>query len=115
MRLLRRFLVIAALMFWQGGFTFYAGVVVPIGTDVLGSPTEQGLIPRRVTWYINLSGAAALALFAIDMAFTRGGRGVRWGRGLAWLVMAAALGFLFWLHPHLDRLFNAEEVRILDR
>jgi len=31
--LARRFLTIAALMFWQGGFTFYAAVVVPIGTD----------------------------------------------------------------------------------
>ena len=31
MTLVRRFLVVAALMFWQGGFTFYSAVVVPLG------------------------------------------------------------------------------------
>ena len=34
--LLRRFLVLAALFFWQGGFTFYASVVVPVGQQVFG-------------------------------------------------------------------------------
>ena len=34
MRILRRYLVVIALMFWQGGFTFYAAVVVPVGTAV---------------------------------------------------------------------------------
>ena len=58
--LVRRFLVLAALMFWQGGFTFYAAVVVPIGTAQLGGATEQGFITRHVAWYLNLVGAVAL-------------------------------------------------------
>ena len=48
-RALRRFIVLVALCFWQGGFTFYAGVVVPVGTDVLGSSLKQGFVTRRVT------------------------------------------------------------------
>ena len=64
--LLRRFSVIAALMFWQGGFTFYAAVVVPIGQENLGHE-EQGFITREVTNYLNLAGAAALLLLAWDV------------------------------------------------
>jgi hypothetical protein len=86
---IRRFLVIAALMFWQGGFTFYAAIVVPIGTEVLGSAAEQALITRRVTWQINMTGAVALAIFAWDTFATRHGRrlspsplaGEGWGGG----------------------------------
>ena len=47
MHTLRRFLVVVALMFWLGGFTFYAGVVVPVGTRALKSPMKQALITRR--------------------------------------------------------------------
>ena len=53
-RFLRRFLVLAALMFWQGGFTFYAAVVIKVGQDVLGSHRRQGFVTRRVAQYLNL-------------------------------------------------------------
>ena len=59
--LLRRLLVLAAFAFWQGGFTFYAAVVVPVGTEVLGSSMEQGSITRRVTVYLNMAGAKRAA------------------------------------------------------
>jgi hypothetical protein len=107
--------VLAALMFWQGGFVFYAGVVVPTGTEVLGSAAEQARITRQVTWYLNVSGAVALVLFAWDAAATRVRRDVYWGRWLAWLVMAAALGVLVVLHPRLDSLFLADEVKVVNR
>jgi hypothetical protein len=107
--LVRRFAVLAALMFWQGGFTFYAAIVVPIGTDVLGSAAEQGKITRQVAQTLNLSGAVALALFALDVVLTRSGRGLRWGRWLTWLGMAVCLGVLLALYPHLDRMFHGEE------
>jgi hypothetical protein len=109
----RRFLVLAALMFWQGGFTFYASVVVPIGQQVLASPLDQGFITRRVTEYLNLSGAAALVILAIDLVACRceapWGRRLRW---LCWLGMAATLGALFWLHPRLDQLLDVEARQI---
>jgi hypothetical protein len=115
MCLLRRFAVIAALMFWQGGFTFYAGVVVPIGTEVLGSAAEQGRITRLVARSLNVSGAAALAVFAVDLLLTRGGRGWRWGRWFAWAVMAGCLAALVLMYPRLDQMFHGAEAYLDDR
>jgi hypothetical protein len=116
---LRRFLLLIAFAFWQGGFTFYAAVVVPVATEALGSAKEQGFITRRVARYINLAGAAALALFVWDMAAARDP--ARWRRRLrwlAWLVMAGCLALLVWLHPRLDERMVGAEVdtyRIVDR
>ena len=107
--LLRRFFVLAALMFWQGGFTFYAAVVVPIGQAELGSHLQQGFITREVTNYLNLSGAAALMLLAWDVAASREkSRALRWTRWAAWLGMAAILIPLVWLHQHLEQLLDLE-------
>jgi hypothetical protein len=108
---LRRFLVLAALMFWTGGFTFYAAVVVPVGAEVLGSHREQGYITQQVTKYMNLAGAAALPLLAWDAAATgdpsRWRRRVRW---LMWLGMALTLAALACLHPQLDTLLGEAEI-----
>ena len=110
--LLWRFVVVAAFAFWQGGFTFYAAVVVPIGTEVLGSPMEQGAITRRVTVYLNVAGTVALLLFAADNVVTldsaKWRRMVRW---LAWVGMAATLGVLVWLHPRMSELLDASALR----
>lgn len=51
MILLSRWLLLWALMFWQGGFTVHGGVVVPVGSAVLGSEREPGFITRTVTNY----------------------------------------------------------------
>jgi hypothetical protein len=112
--LARRFLVLIALMFWQGGFTFYASVVVPVGQDVLGSHFAQGLITRHVTKYLNLSGAVALLVLALDLAAARETAWVRRTRWLLWLGMVVALVVLVQLHPILDRNVNAEAQTILD-
>jgi hypothetical protein len=111
----RRFLVIAALMFWQGGFTFYAAVVVPIGTEVLGSRLEQGYITRQVANYLNLSGALALLPLAWDLLAGRDPttwrRRLRW---LSWVLMLLCLGILVWLHPRLDALMVEDAPGLLD-
>jgi hypothetical protein len=113
--LARRFLVLIALMFWQGGFTFYAAVVVPIGQDVVGKLT-QPFITRQVAQALNLSGAAALLVLVIDL--TAAARETAWAhrvRWLTWLGMVAALIVLVWLHPHIDRYMDLESQEILDR
>jgi hypothetical protein len=113
--LLRRFLVLAALMFWQGGFTFYAAVVVPIGQQVLGSHLNQGFITRQVTNYLNLAGAVCLLPLAWDAAAAVDG--LRWRRRLRWLTLLAlvlTLAFLVWLHFRLDDLLDTENTLILD-
>lgn len=48
---------------WWGGLCFYAVVVVPIGTELIGS-VEQGFITQQVTlWHNGLTGIVVLCLF----------------------------------------------------
>ena len=58
----RRFLVVLALGFWLGGFTFYAGVVIHAGHRVFGSARETGFLTQQVTTWLNFSGWLALAI-----------------------------------------------------
>jgi hypothetical protein len=113
---LRRFLVVQALLFWQGGFLFYAAVVVPIGTAFLGTPLRQGGITRQVTSWMNIAGAGTLLLLALDVGVTRDPKRVRcvarWG---LWLLMAVGLAALFWLHPRMDALFDVAEETVHQR
>jgi hypothetical protein len=107
--LLRRFLVLVALMFWQGGFIFYAAVVVPVGQAELGSHLQQGFITRQVTDYLNLSGAVALIILVWDVAASREPSRLRhWSRWAAWMGMAVSLLALVWLHQRLEQLLNLE-------
>jgi hypothetical protein len=113
MSLVRRFLVLAALMFWQGGFTFYSAVVVPLGQELFGR--KQGFLTREVTDYLNLSGAIALIILAWDVVVVPDRAARRYVRWLCWLLMSAGLVALAWLHVHMDRYFDFDEMRILER
>ncbi len=106
MILLRRWLVLITLAFWQGGFVFYGAVVVPIGAEVLGSHAEQARITRPVTHYLNIAGSVALAAWCWDgvAARRRVGRG-RWfwaGWAFLLLLLAAQVGLHAWLDHLLD-------------
>jgi hypothetical protein len=105
--MLRRFLVMTALLFWQGGFLFYSSVVVPIGQEMLG--TTQAFVTRRVTQSLNLAGAVALVVLLPDaLARGAGSRLRKRLRLAAWVGMAVALGTLVWMHPHLDAFLDHE-------
>lgn len=112
MIILRRLLVLAAFAFWQGGFTFYAAVVVPIGAEVLGSAAEQGRITRLVTWQMNLAGAAALAIFCIDVAAVAPRRR---SRAIILIVEIALLIALIAMRSHLDGMIEPDGVFPADR
>jgi hypothetical protein len=113
--LLRRLIFLLLLMFWQGGFTFYAAVVVPIGTDVLNSALHQGMITRQVTQYLNIAGAVALAAWAWDLAAQSAPTAVRQRlRWLLWLFLATLLAALGWLHPRMDNLIDPINAGVLD-
>jgi hypothetical protein len=58
----RRFLAFAAVAFWLGGFTFYAGVVIPVGIRVLGGHVRQGFITQQVTQWINVAALCAIPI-----------------------------------------------------
>lgn len=103
---LYRFVCLAALAFWMGGFTFYALVVIPIGNHLLGS-IQQGLLTQQVTQWMNLSGLLGLAILL------PGAQRSRW-LAASWFVMAASLAMLFWLHPRLDALIDPSTKVISD-
>jgi hypothetical protein len=113
--LLRRYLALIAFAFWQGGFTFYAAVVVPIGQAVFG-PMEQPAVTREVTVWLNISGVVALMLIALEIVYTADASyRRRLSRWLMWLGMALTLAALLLLHPYLDRMLDTETSHILNR
>jgi hypothetical protein len=112
---LRRFLVVQALLLWQGGFLFYAAVVVPAGTQLLGT-TGQGAITARVTDVLNAIGFGALAVLALELGFTRDPNRRRVAcRWWAWGVALACQGLLIYFHLLLDALMDDARRRILVR
>jgi hypothetical protein len=114
MTVLWRFLVLMALLFWQGGFLFYAAVVVPVGQEELGSHTIQGFVTRKVTNHLNLAGVGALIFLGADLAFPDQSLRRRWLRVSSWLAMATLLGCLYWLHGRMDAVLDPEERCILE-
>src|SRR5262249_33466004 len=72
-------------------------------------------LTRRVTYYLNWSGAVALVPSAWDAAVCRDRspwrRRARWS---SWAGMLVALGVLFWLHQRLDARMDPEKRLIID-
>lgn len=50
---INRKIAFGLLSIWWGAFTFYAGIVVPVGMKVLASHTKMGFITQEVTNYLN--------------------------------------------------------------
>ena len=44
------------LIIWWGAFSFYAGIVIPVGMNVLGSHIKMGFITQEVSNYLNYFG-----------------------------------------------------------
>lgn len=116
MEILRRFLLLAVLLFWQGGFLFYATLVIPIGREVLGNIRQQARITRQTTFALNLAGGVSLAVLAWDgLVVPDPSRPRLWGRGLLWGLLLMSLLGLIWLHSALDRQFDPSVLEVADR
>ena len=115
MTLIRRFLVLMAFAFWQGGFTFYAAVVAPTASEVLESPRERAMVSQKITRYINLAGAMALIPLAWDVGVSRDRAAWRrWLRWFALLAMALSLAALLWLQFHFDALHIGDPYGLIE-
>jgi hypothetical protein len=110
----RRFVVLQSLLIWQGGFLFYAAVVVPAGTEVLGSAAAQGAITARVTDTMNVLGLAALTILALDLRLTHDSNSQRTAiRWWCWSVALLCQGLLFYFHILLDAFMDPARTRIV--
>ena len=101
---LRRYLGLCALFFWQGGFTFYAAVVIPIAGIVLYPNLHlRARITDAATNVLNLSGVLAVLLLLWDTASSCDPCRRRfWFRGGLWAVLFVTLAALFPLHYWLE-------------
>jgi hypothetical protein len=82
---------------WLGGLTFYAAVVVPIGSHVVGR-MNQGLVTQHVSNWLNVIGIVAIVFLGAN-AWRERSRLML----ITWLVIALLQTFLLVLHPILDR------------
>ncbi len=106
--LIQRSLVVFAIAFWLGGFTFYGAIVIHVGAEVLGSHAAQGQVTQEVTRWLNLAGAIAQSILLWNTLTTRRSTPQLFHVLLVtWNVMAAIEVILFVLHPKMDRLLLA--------
>jgi hypothetical protein len=114
MSLLRRFSVLVALLFWQGGGAFFAVVAIPVGRAVLHDQIYlQNRITRDATAWLNRIGLGVLALLAWDLAVDPSHRRRQLRLGL-WLTLAATLAFLFLVHARLTHRFDPSGAGVAD-
>lgn len=99
-------------MLWQGGFLFYALIVVPIGGDVLGSETPQGFITRRVSVWLNGFGVASLIAVFVDTFRTDSIAPVR---RFAWFLAVILQITLYFLYDMMDRHLDPAQEMVIDR
>jgi len=101
----RRCCVLAVLMFWLGGLTFYGTVVIPVGRATIGQPS-QSIITRQVTFVFNISAA----LLLLPLAWDQFASSVRSrGRWLVWLGFGLVLPPLHWLYLQLTALMDGAQ------
>ncbi len=99
---IRRFVLLVTAAAWQGGFVFYAGVVVPTGTELHGH-FAQGLVTQRVTNWLNLLGLACHAAYFWELMATTDRRRWKWA---SWGASLAMLGGLSLVHLKMDTLID---------
>ena len=111
----RRFLLLIALSFSFGGFSFYAIVVVPIGGRVLDA-TSQGFVTRDVTQVLNVASMVTVLMVAWEAVAGRHDRSPRTNRGLLAAIPLWGLTCLVLagLHPRLDSFLDPNEFTVTE-
>ena len=111
----RIFLLILALAFSFGGFTFYSAAVIPIGSDVLDK-TTQGFVTQRVTHVINAASLVSLLLFAWQGFVVRRQLSKFSVRCMILLlcIYSCSLISLVVIHPYMDGLLDFDDLSVKD-
>lgn len=96
------------LCIWWGAFTFYAGVVINVGMQVLGSHTEMGFITQAVTGYMNF---ISLPIFIFTVYSFRAEKRFF----IAALLLVFLQVVLFFVHLELDNLLDFGQRIVLSK
>ncbi len=104
-----RLFVLLVWATWWGGIFFYASVVVPIGTEVIGS-MEQGFITQKVSRIHNGLSVAFLTCLGIESI-----RLQSISLGVVSTTLAANVLFLTLWHAHLTSNMNFAEHSVPSR
>ncbi|HBE71876.1 MAG TPA: hypothetical protein DDW52_27355 [Planctomycetaceae bacterium] len=112
---LRRFLLFHSLALAFGGFLFYAAVVVPTGSDIVGV-TTQGFVTQQVTNVLNLLVVWAVVMLGWEYVAQSKQRSVSANRILLFSTCTIGLSvcLLFWLHQRLDGMLDADLMEVSD-
>jgi hypothetical protein len=103
-----RLIKITLLSIWWGAFTFYAGIVVPVGMKVLGSHTQMGFITQEVAQYLNFLSIVIFVSYSYCLKKTPTQRHSL----VQEILMVTLLGFqliLFLLHYYLTDLLDFDK------
>ena len=109
LRVVVDFLALSAWAFWIGGFSFYFGVVIRVGSDVVGD-SSQGFVTQGATGWLNVAAVIALVLIFASAWVAR-----NWLAIGAWCVMAICQAILFILHARLDASLDTPSQTIIQR
>lgn len=91
----------------MGGFSFYFGVVIRVGSDVVGD-SSQGFITQAATGWLNFAAMVALVLMLASACMSRS-----WLSLGVWVILAICQAILFVLHARLDAMLDTTSQTIL--
>jgi hypothetical protein len=107
-------LKIITLCTWWGAFMFYAGIVIPVGTHLLGSHTAMGFITQKVTIYFNVF---SLLIF-LFYAYCLKNEEIIKDKLIEEIISISLIGFqllLFLLHNYQTNLLDFKNHAIINR
>jgi glycosyltransferase involved in cell wall biosynthesis len=97
------------LCLWWGGFTFYAGVVVPVGMRALGSHFLMGKITQEVTNYINFLSLGLFIWLAYFLKKSPDSSSILVKEILAFTLIGSQL-LLFLLHKNMSEIIDNQSL-----
>lgn len=114
---IRRFICLLTFAIWFGGFTFYIAVVVPTGTEVLGSARTQGFVTQQVTHWLNglTAIAAALMIWEAVSGFPKSRPKTRIFAIGTVVSIAALMCVLIYVHGILDGFLDFEKRSVREK
>ena len=89
---------------------FYGGVVVSVGSQVLGSDTQQGFITQAVTNALNVAGLVCLMIWGANLCWER--REVSRFEWAAWGTIFVLLIALVVIHLGMDEVLDVKSTSV---